>query len=188
MNILQHLPREIYGDVLVTLNPLHPPNPTTVQGTYKYQHPLYTVAAMKSQKLLPAIQNKRGISYAGAWTKYGFHEDGFTSGIEAAMHIGGKVTWEFKDSKYSRGKVPELGFKDWIVRAFIWCIMVLLCPFSEATGSVKRVEKTRGRLSAGGIMGNGRSYEKDPSVIREYEDEKGARRKNCKCLKKDCHY
>lgn len=26
---------------------------------------------MEAQKLLPTIQNKRGISFAGAWTKYG---------------------------------------------------------------------------------------------------------------------
>jgi hypothetical protein len=41
-----------------------------------------------SQNEMGLIQGKRGISYAGAWLKYGFHEDGFTSGMRAVVdHI-----------------------------------------------------------------------------------------------------
>lgn len=40
--------------------------------------------AWSSQRDLLTIQNIRGISYAGAWTAFGFHEDGFTSGLVAA--------------------------------------------------------------------------------------------------------
>lgn len=43
--------------------------------------------AIRAQTLLPTIQAKRGISYAGAYLRYGFHEDGFTSGLRAVMGI-----------------------------------------------------------------------------------------------------
>jgi hypothetical protein len=41
-----------------------------------------TPQSVSSQSLLPQIQNTRGISYVGAWTKYGFHEDGFASAMK----------------------------------------------------------------------------------------------------------
>jgi hypothetical protein len=68
MNILQHLPESKHGPVLVTLNPPFPPDPLKTLGRWTYTHPM-------------SIQNRRHISYAGAWTKYGFHEDGFTSAM-----------------------------------------------------------------------------------------------------------
>lgn len=112
MNLLQHIPMEEYGPILVTLNPIFPPNPKLVQGRWTYEHPLYTAAAIRSQTLLPRIQNKRGISYAGAWTKYGFHEDGFSSGLKVAIeHLGATIPFEFTDSTFSRGKKPILGIR-----------------------------------------------------------------------------
>ncbi|KAF8602643.1 hypothetical protein BDV93DRAFT_524001 [Ceratobasidium sp. AG-I] len=43
--------------------------------------------SIHAQSELPKIQKVRGISYAGAWTKYGFHGDVFTSGLKAACSI-----------------------------------------------------------------------------------------------------
>ncbi|KAI0025679.1 amine oxidase [Xylariomycetidae sp. FL0641] len=123
MNILQHIPREAFGDVLVTLNPIREPRAETIQGRYNYSHPLYNPAAVRAQEQLWKIQNTRGISYAGAWTKYGFHEDGFSSGLYAATkHLGAKLPFEFVDSTYSRGREPELGMLDWIAR--IWILLI----------------------------------------------------------------
>jgi hypothetical protein len=46
-----------------------------------------------------AIQNKRGISYAGAYLRYGFHEDAFTSGMQVAVrHLGGQSPFPLQDS------------------------------------------------------------------------------------------
>lgn len=132
MNILQRIPRNPFGDILVTINPLQRPQPSTVQGRYYYSHPLYTAAAVRAQKQLRYIQNTRGISYVGAWTNYGFHEDGFSSGLAVAKdHLGAKLPFEFKDSTYSRGKVPQLGLKDYISRFFILIIHVFVVLIIE---------------------------------------------------------
>lgn len=126
MNILQHIPTEIYGHVLVTLNPLKPPSPSLTQGTWTYNHPLYNSAAIRAQNLLPLIQNTRGISYAGAWTKYGFHEDGFSSGIKIAIdHLDAKLPFKFVNSTFSRGRKPVLTWKDWAVRALLQLILMI---------------------------------------------------------------
>ena len=53
---------------------------------------------MLSQAEMPTIQNKRGISFAGAYLKYGFHEDGFTSGLRAVVeHLGVRPTFAIRD-------------------------------------------------------------------------------------------
>ncbi|KAI0124877.1 hypothetical protein BJ170DRAFT_635438 [Xylariales sp. AK1849] len=132
MNILQHIPRKPFGDVLVTLNPIQEPKEETVQGRYSYSHPLYSPATIRAQDRLPRIQNKRGISYAGAWTKYGFHEDGFSSGLKVAQdHLGAKLPFEFVDSTYSRGRQPKLGIKDWLARVLILLIQVFFIDLTK---------------------------------------------------------
>ncbi|KXT10846.1 hypothetical protein AC579_1932 [Pseudocercospora musae] len=126
MNILQHFPEEQHGPVLVTMNPQSSPDPTKVQGKFAYQHPLYTADAVHAQKRLESIQNTRGVSYCGAWTKYGFHEDGFSSGVRVAIeHLGAKLPFEFVDSTYSRGQAPELIWKDHVLR--LGLMVMLIC-------------------------------------------------------------
>jgi predicted NAD/FAD-binding protein len=127
MNILQHIPRDTFGDVLVTLNPLHEPDEKLVQGRFKYSHPLYNPQSIWSQSQLPLIQNTRGISYCGAWTNYGFHEDGFSSGIKVAQdHLGARLPFNFKDSTFSRGTQPVLGLPDLLLRAWISMVQMLI--------------------------------------------------------------
>ena len=58
---------------------------------------------MAAQKRLPEI-NSDEVSFVGAWTLYGFHEDGFTSGIRAAERIGAKIPFDIVDARYIRGK------------------------------------------------------------------------------------
>ncbi|KAK3721803.1 hypothetical protein LTR37_002968 [Vermiconidia calcicola] len=127
MNILQHISERKYGHVLVTMNPGHEPRQNLTQGKYIYRHPLYTVEAVRAQERLESIQNQRGVSYCGAWTKYGFHEDGFSSGLKVAKeHLGAKLPFEFVDSTYSRGLTRELAWQDYAVRALVWFIRMMI--------------------------------------------------------------
>ncbi|KAH8888171.1 amine oxidase [Thozetella sp. PMI_491] len=146
MNILQHIPTDRFGDVLVTLNPLHEPAEETVQGQYSYTHPLYTPAAVRAQQLLPTIQNTRGVSYAGAWTKYGFHEDGFSSGLKVAQdHLGAKLPFEFVDSTFSRGRRPELRLGDRVLRVWILVVQLflpLILSMNIISQSIRRASKS----------------------------------------------
>jgi len=149
MNILQHIPEGTFGDVLVTLNPLHEPDADTVQGRYTYRHPLYNAAAVAAQNLLPSIQNTRGISYAGAWTKYGFHEDGFSSGLECARdYLGASPPLDFVDSTFSRGRRPVLGLTDWLLRVVILLIQTFVVKLAggveAAARRVRSVRKDKG--------------------------------------------
>ncbi|KAL0961180.1 hypothetical protein HGRIS_006152 [Hohenbuehelia grisea] len=86
INQLQHISEKKYGPVLVTLNPPVEPDKDKVVGRYNYEHPVIDSQAIRSQLEMPVIQGKRGISYAGAWLSYGFHEDGFASGLHAVVN------------------------------------------------------------------------------------------------------
>ncbi|GAW13171.1 hypothetical protein ANO14919_025490 [Xylariales sp. No.14919] len=144
MNTIQHIPRKAFGDVLVTLNPINEPKAETVQGRFSYSHPLYTPAAVQALERLPNIQNKRGISYAGAWTKDGFHEDGFSSGLHVAIsHLGARLPFEFVDPTSSRRRQPELGLLDWIMRIIILMIQIFLIDVPDRIFS-----STKARVSA----------------------------------------
>ncbi|KAL6303896.1 FAD/NAD(P)-binding domain-containing protein [Sparassis latifolia] len=87
MNVLQRLPMERHGLVLVTVNPPFEPDPAKVVGQFSFDHPVLSTKTVRAQQELPAIQRTRGISYAGGWMNYGFHEDGFTAGLRAASAL-----------------------------------------------------------------------------------------------------
>ena len=125
MNILQHLSEEELGPILVTMNPPHPPDPRLTQGKFVYRHPLYTAEAVDAQKRLQEIQGERGVSFCGAWTKYGFHEDGFSSGLKVAMdQLGAELPFEFVDSTFSRGHRPDLGWRDYMLRVVLLIVLM----------------------------------------------------------------
>ena len=85
LNRLQ--PLAIKTPVFVSLNPLDEPKPSTCFQVIDYAHPVFDLAAVRAQRQLPAIQGADGVWLAGAWTGYGFHEDGLKSGLAVARAI-----------------------------------------------------------------------------------------------------
>ncbi|KAJ9365971.1 hypothetical protein DTO280E4_267 [Paecilomyces variotii] len=85
----------ITGPILTTLNPCRVPDPSSIQGTFYFRHPVYDSASMQAQNELHQIQGRRGIWFAGAWMREGFHEQGFTAGVKAAMDIWPEVKLPF---------------------------------------------------------------------------------------------
>jgi len=82
LNRLQPLPWT--KPVIVSLNPLREPDPARVLARIDYSHPVFDLAAIDAQRRLPEFQGASHVWFAGAWTGYGFHEDGLASGLAAA--------------------------------------------------------------------------------------------------------
>jgi len=85
INRLQPLPTET--PVLVSLNPARPVDAARIIGAYDYSHPVFDLAAIEAQRRLPAIQGRAHTWFAGAWTRYGFHEDGLVSALAAVQGL-----------------------------------------------------------------------------------------------------
>ncbi len=85
LNRLQPLPFE--APVVVSLNPVRDIDPASVHGRFDYAHPVFDEAAIDAQRRLPRLQGIGGTWFCGAWTRYGFHEDGLMSGIAVVNAI-----------------------------------------------------------------------------------------------------
>jgi uncharacterized protein len=85
LNRLQRIPFQ--QPVVVSLNPVQAIDPATIVGEYAYAHPVFDLAAIEAQKRLPLIQGQQRTWFAGAWTGYGFHEDGLKSGLNVGRAL-----------------------------------------------------------------------------------------------------
>ena len=85
LNRLQPLP--FRQQVLLSLNPLFEPRADRTIAHFEYEHPIFDQRASAAQRRLPGIQGRRATWFAGAWTGYGFHEDGLRSGLDVAARL-----------------------------------------------------------------------------------------------------
>lgn len=85
MNILQGL--DTTRDYCVTLNNTGAIDPRKILRVIDYGHPVFTERAVAAQGRHREINGARRTYYCGAYWRYGFHEDGVVSAIDALRHF-----------------------------------------------------------------------------------------------------
>ena len=70
-----------------SLNPVRNIAPEHVIGSYEYAHPVFDMAAIRAQQQVAKLQGQQYTWFCGAWTGYGFHEDGLKSGLAVAQQL-----------------------------------------------------------------------------------------------------
>lgn len=93
LNELQKLPTQ--KNYFLTLNPEK--KIKSALREIEYAHPQFNQEAIRAQRVLPSLQGTGGVYFAGAWTRYGFHEDGLLSGVKVAEALGVKAPWTVSD-------------------------------------------------------------------------------------------
>ena len=76
-------------DFFVTLNPSAPLRRVWIERDYA--HPVFTPAACRAQRRRAEVSGVNRTFYCGAYWGWGFHEDGFRSGIDAAEALRREV-------------------------------------------------------------------------------------------------
>jgi predicted NAD/FAD-binding protein len=72
-------------------------DPARVLRRIAYEHPLFSLGAVRAQAEIPALnaaaQGATETYYAGAWQRYGFHEDGLLSAVRVSELLLGRDPW-----------------------------------------------------------------------------------------------
>lgn len=95
MNRLQGVSdRENY---FVSINRRQAINPQRVLKTIPCEHPLFTLGAVRAQAEIPLLNafacGRTETYFCGAWTRYGFHEDGLLSAVNLSRLLLGREPW-----------------------------------------------------------------------------------------------
>jgi predicted NAD/FAD-binding protein len=86
MNRLQNIPES--DPLFISLNPSSEIREELIYDEVTFRHPVFDRAALRAQQELKAIQGDNGTWFAGAYTRHGFHEDGFASAVAIAEAMG----------------------------------------------------------------------------------------------------
>jgi predicted NAD/FAD-binding protein len=85
MNILQGLAAR--ATLCVTLNRSDEIDPAKIIKRLTYHHPLYTPAGVAAQRRQHEVNGANRTYFCGAYWRYGFHEDGVVSALNALDHF-----------------------------------------------------------------------------------------------------
>ena len=103
MNLLQNIDKKY--PLFVTLNPEEGSiDEGLIFKEILYEHPILDENALKGQSKLENIQGLNNIWFAGAWTKYGFHEDGIISALNIAEKLGSEYPWKL-NTNHIKGEI-----------------------------------------------------------------------------------
>jgi hypothetical protein len=59
-----------------------------------YHHPQFDAHTLPAQAELDNLQGVNRVHFCGAWTRWGFHEDGLVSAVAAARALGATIPWQ----------------------------------------------------------------------------------------------
>jgi predicted NAD/FAD-binding protein len=91
MNKLQQIDERY--PVFVTLNPPRAIAEQDIFDRHVFYHPVYDPPSVIAQGKLDLIQGKNNTWFCGAYTRFGFHEDGASSGLDIANRMGVSAPW-----------------------------------------------------------------------------------------------
>lgn len=93
MNRLQNIPE--CDPLFVSLNPATEVPEHLIYDQETFRHPVFDGPALAAQQQLGAIQGQNATWFAGAYTRHGFHEDGFASAVRVARRLDqiGQPEW-----------------------------------------------------------------------------------------------
>jgi predicted NAD/FAD-binding protein len=91
MNSLQGISEKV--DYFVTLNGADRIDPGKVIRAFDYEHPVFTVEAMKAQERLHELNKQGRVYFCGSYFRNGFHEDAFRSAVEVCALIKEGDAW-----------------------------------------------------------------------------------------------
>jgi uncharacterized protein len=109
MNRLQGVSeRENY---FVSINRPDRIDPGKVIRTIAYEHPLFTLGAIRAQAEIPALNagaaGRTETYFCGSWTRYGFHEDGLLSAYNVCQLLLGRDPWKHSRPGITR-RIPAI--------------------------------------------------------------------------------